>query len=117
MGIDLKVMASSFREHGNEFLPTATLRFDRDTGLFGQMTLEASPCLVHQMPKGLQVGYYDDTGLTFTQVDRHNQPLTFTTPAELRGLRVPADIHPWNRAVLTFLLALPADTRIVLYWS
>lgn len=94
MGIDLKVMASSFREHGGELLPTATLRFDRDSGLFAQLTLEALPCLVRQMPKGLKVGCYEDNGLNFTDVDRSNRPLTYTTPAEVRRLKVPDDIHP-----------------------
>lgn len=116
MGIDLKVMASSFRERRDEFLPTATLRFDRDTGLFAQLTLEASPCLVRHLPKDLKVGYYEDSGLTFTDVDRDRHPLTFTTSTELRRLQVPGDIHPWNHAVLAFLLALPPDSRIVLYW-
>ena len=50
------------------------------------------------------------------EVDRSGVPLTFTTPAELRCLRVPGDLSPWNRAVLAFLLALPQDARVVLYW-
>lgn len=116
MGIDLEVMASRFRERRGEFLPTATLRFDRDSGLLGQLDPEATPCLVRPIPEGLKVGRYEDQGLVFTQVDRRGQPLTFTTPADLRGLRVPDDIDPWNRAVLAFLLALPPETRIVLFW-
>lgn len=116
MGIDLKVMASSFRERRDEFLPTATLRFDRDSGIFAQLTLDASPCLVRQLPQGLKVGCYEDSGLQFTDSDRHNQALTFTTSAELRRLKVPDDLHPWNHAVLAFLLALPPDARIVLFW-
>lgn len=116
MGIDLKVMASSFRERRDEFLPTATLRFDRDTGIFAQLTRESTPCLVQQLPQGLKVGCYEDSGLTFTDVDRSKQPLTFTTSAHLRQLKPPSDIHPWNAAVLAFLLTLPADNRIVLYW-
>jgi hypothetical protein len=116
MGVDLEVMASRFRELRGEFLPTATLRFDRDSGLFGQMDCGATPCLVRPLPEGLKAGRYEDTGLTFTDVDRSGRPLTFTTPADLRGLRVPDDIDPWNRAVLAFLLTLPPDTRIVLFW-
>jgi hypothetical protein len=116
VGIDLEVMASHFRERRGEFLPTATLRFDRDSGLFGQLDPQATPCLVRPLPEGLKVGRYEDQGLTFTEVDRSGQPLTFTTSADLRRLRVPDDVAPWNRAVLAFLLALPSDTRIVLYW-
>ena len=116
MGIDLKVMATFFRERQDEFLPTATLRFDRDSGIFSQLTLESTPCLVRQLPQGLKVGSYEDGGLVFTEVDRHKQPLTFTTPADLRKLKVPDELHPWNHAVLAFLNALPPSTRIVLYW-
>jgi hypothetical protein len=50
-------------------------------------------------------------------VDRYDRPLTFTTPEDLRRLVVPDDTAAWNRAVLTFLVALTADGRIVIYWS
>jgi hypothetical protein len=116
MGIDLEVMASRFRERRGEFLPTATLRFDRDSGLFAQLDLRATPCLVRPIPETLKVGRYEDSGLVFTEVDRSGRRLTFTTPADLGRLRVPDDVAPWNRAVLAFLLALPPDARVVLYW-
>jgi hypothetical protein len=116
MGIDLEVMATRFRERRGEFLPTATLRFDRDSGLYEQLDRHATPCLVHPLPEGLKVGRYEDQGLTFTDVDRYANPLTFTTPADLSGLRVPDGIDPWNQAVLAFLLALPPEARIVLFW-
>jgi hypothetical protein len=116
MGIDLEVMASNFREHRGEMLSTAKLRFDRDSRLFGQLDRQTTPCLVHPLPEGLKVGCYQDDGLTFTATDRSGQSLTFTTPADLVRLLIPEDIAPWNRAVLAFLLALPPDTRIVLYW-
>jgi hypothetical protein len=62
------------------------------------------------------VGRSEDQGLIFTDVDRRGQPLTYTTPTDLRNLRMPDDLAPWNTAVLAFLLALPSDTRIILYW-
>lgn len=31
-------------------------------------------------------------------------------------MTVPDDLAPWNRAALAYLLALPPDARIVLYW-
>jgi hypothetical protein len=67
---------------------------------------------VHPLPAGLKVGHYQEEGLKWEEVDRSGVPLTFTTPAELRRLRVLGDLSPWNRAVL----ALPADARVVLYW-
>jgi hypothetical protein len=116
MGVDLEVMATHFRERRGEFLPTATLRFDRDYGLFGQLEPQATPCIVSPIPEGLKVGRYEEEGLRFTATDRYGRPLRFTTPADLRQLRVPDDVAPWNRAVLAFLLALPPDARIVLFW-
>jgi hypothetical protein len=116
MGIDLQVMASHFREHRGEMLATATLRFDRDARLLGQLDRGTSPCLVEPLPQGLKVGIYEERGLTYTDVDRYGHPLTFTTPMNLRRFRIPEEIEPWNRAILAFLLALPADARIVLYW-
>jgi hypothetical protein len=117
MGIDLEVLASHFRERRGEMLPTARLRFDRDGRLFAQLDRHASPCLVQTLPQGLKVGIYEDQGLAFTEKDRSGNALTFTTSADLRRLQLSGeDIAPWNQAILAFLLALPAETRIVLYW-
>jgi hypothetical protein len=116
VGIDLKVMASYFRGRRGEMLPTATLRFERDSGLFGALSREAAVCVVHPLPPDLRVGCYEDEGLGFKQVDRYGQPLTYTTPADLEKLNIPDGLSPWNSAVLAFLQALPKDARIVLYW-
>lgn len=116
MGLDLTVLASNFRERRGEMLPTATLRFDRDTAIFSQLAPDATPCLVHPLPDGLTVGSYEDSGLRYTDADRSGNRLSFTTPVDLRRLVVPDDTAPWNRAIITFLLALPPDTRLVLYW-
>jgi hypothetical protein len=116
MGIDLKVMASSFRERRGELLPTATLRFERDARLFCQLTPSSTPALARPLPAGLKIGVYEDEGLAWRETDRQGQPLTFTTPGDLRQLRLPDDLNPWNRAVLAFLLALPAESRVILFW-
>lgn len=116
MGADLKVMASHFRERRGELLPTAVLRFDRDAGLFSQLGSDSEPRLVRPLPDGLSVGSYEDDGLRYVSVDANGHALTYTTPLDLQRLQVPADTAPWNRAILTFLLALPPDTRVVLFW-
>jgi hypothetical protein len=115
MGLDLKVLASNFRERG-ELLATASLRFDRDARLLADLHPDATPCLVRPLPGGLKVGHYEDEGLKFEDVDRYGKPLTYTTSKDLRGLRLPDGLASWNEAILAFLLALPAETRIVLYW-
>jgi hypothetical protein len=112
-----KVLASHhFRERRSEFLATATLRFDRDETLFAQLAPDAEPRLVQPQPSGLKVGHYEDEGIRWDEADRQGRPLTFTTPTDLRRLRVPDNLAPSNRAVLAFLLSLPPDARIVLYW-
>lgn len=116
MGLDLTVMASHYRERRGEMLPTAVLRFDRDTALFAQLAIDATPCLVRTLPDGLTVGTYEDTGLRYTDTDRYGNRLSFTTPAELRRLVVPDDTAQWNRAIIAFLMALSPDSRIILYW-
>lgn len=116
MGIDLKALASNFREHGGEMLSTASIRFDRDPRLLSLFSKDAQPCLVRPLPTGVKVGHYEDDGLKFDEKDRYGQPLTFTTPEQLEPLRHVEDIAEWNRAVLAFLLALPPGTRIVLFW-
>lgn len=116
MGIDLRVLASNFREHRGEFLSTASIRFDRDPRLLSLFSRDAQPCLVQPLPAGIKVGHYEDEGLKFDEKDRYGQLLTFTTPEQLESLRLVQDIAEWNRAVIAFMLALPRGTRIVLYW-
>jgi hypothetical protein len=84
--------------------------------LLSQLATDADRCLVQVLPPGLKVGHYEDEGLRWDEVDRQGQPLTFIAPTALRRLRVPDDLAPWNRAVIAFLLALPLDARIVLFW-
>jgi hypothetical protein len=116
MGIDLRLLASIFRERRGEFLPTASLRLDRTPQLLAQFSESADPCLVRPLPPGLKVSHYEDEGLKFDDVARHGNPLTCTTPMDLRRLQVSSDVGDWNRAVLAFVLTLPADARIILYW-
>ena len=116
MGIDLKVMASHFRERRGELLPTATVRFERDSALFSRLAIDAVPCLVEPLPPDLKIGSYEDDGLVFMHADRYGNPLTSTSRAHLATLEIPVEISAWNQAVLTFLLALPDDVRIVLFW-
>lgn len=116
MGIDLKVIASNFRERRGELLTTASIRLDRDARLLSLFSKDAVPCVVQPLPSGLKVGHYEDDGLRFDEADRYGHPLTFTTPDQLRTFPPIEGLADWNRAALAFLLALPSDTRIILYW-
>jgi hypothetical protein len=116
MGIDLKILASNFRERRGELLSTASLRLDRDPRLLSLFSKDAIPCLVQPLPPGLKVGHHEDEGLKFDESDRYGEPLTFTTPERLKKLPSLGEISDWNRAALAFILALPPETRLVLYW-
>jgi hypothetical protein len=116
MGIDLKLLASNFRERRGELLSTATIRLDRDPRLLFLFSKDARPCVVQPFPAGVKIGQYEDDGLKFDENDRYGQPLTFTTPEQVQTLRAPDDISDWNRACIAFLLTLPPGTRVVLYW-
>src|SRR5687767_5990484 len=87
MGLDLKILASHFREHRGEMLATASIRLDRDPRLLALLASDADPCLVEPLPEGLKVGHYEDEGLRFDGDDRYGAPLTYTTPERLRSLR------------------------------
>jgi hypothetical protein len=52
----------------------------------------------------------------FVDKDRYGNPLTFTTPEQVKAISATDDIGDWNKAVMAFLIALPAGTRIILYW-
>ena len=116
MGIDLIALASNFRERRGEMLSTASLRFDRDHRILALFSKDAQPCRVLPLPEGLKVGRYEDAGLRYDDKDRYGNPLTFTTSDLLGDIPEIEEICEWNRAVLAFLLALPPETRIVLYW-
>lgn len=124
MGIDLKLLASNFRERRGELLSTASVRLDRDPRLFALFSKDATPPVVEPLPKGLKIGHYEDEGLRFDDKDRYRNDLTFTTPILLRGLTEKlkkagmeiAEISEWNRAALAYVFALPNETKVVLYW-
>jgi hypothetical protein len=116
MGIDLKILASNFREHGGELCATAKIRFDRDGRVLALFSREATPCVVRPLPDGLKIVHEEQDGLKQDDKDRYGEPLTFTTSELLDELPAIEDISQWNRAVLAFLFSLPPETKIVLYW-
>src|SRR5262245_17563083 len=116
MGIDLKILASNFRERDGHLLATASIRADRDPRLLSIFSTQATACIVKPLPDGLTVGHDEDAGLRFDDKDRYGRPLTFTTPQQLQAFRDIEEINQWNRAIISFLVALPPDTKIVLYW-
>lgn len=117
MGMDLKLLATYFRERNGQFLSAASLRLERDNRLFHHLRCPGDSSGTHPyIPENLVIGHYEDEGLRFDTTDSYGQRLTFTTPKLLKTNVVPTDFEGWNRAILAFVMALPADARIVLYW-
>jgi len=84
--------------------------------LLAQLAPDASACRVHPIPAGLKLGHHEEQGLKWTDTDRYGKPLTYTTSTDLRRLKLPEDLAPWNEAILAFLRTLPPDKRLILYW-
>jgi hypothetical protein len=121
MGIDLKILASNFRERPDRILTTAAIRLDRDPRLLSLFSKSADPCIVQPIPEGMKIGHFEDGGLQYDDKDRHGNPLTFTTSEQVARLAEKVrsnidEISQWNRAALAFIASLPPETKVILYW-
>ena len=115
MGIDLKFLSSSFRERG-EIVATASIRADRQPEFLAQFGRNAIPCRVEELPQGMKIGHCEESGFRVDNMDHYGKPLTYTTSDRLKDFPEIEEISQYNRAVLAFLLTLPPDKKIVLYW-
>jgi hypothetical protein len=97
-----------------------SLSFDQSYEIFGQLrdvvagnvpTIKAN-----SIPQNLQVGIYDEEGLKWRRDDNYGDELTFLSAKQLKGLHVPCDVSPKNKAIMAFVQALPDDTPIILFW-
>jgi hypothetical protein len=115
MGIDLKILASNFRERDGRMLSTASIRLDRDPRVLSLIAKDDAP-----IPPELSIGHFEDEGLRYDRTDSRGNPLTFTTPEKLQQsqkiLESIEETSQWNRAAVAYLLSLPPGSRIVLYW-
>ena len=121
MGIDLKLLASNFRERPDRVLTTAAIRLDRDPRVLSLFYPDSDPSIVQPMPEGLKVGHFEDGGLQYDDKDRYGEALTYTTSEKVEQVAVKLkdhidEISRWNRAALAFIVSLPPETKIILYW-
>ena len=87
-----------------------SLRLDRDGALFD--AIERAPSFA--VP---QVEVYEDDGLRVRGTTPYGEPVRYALAGELaRAGSEPADLSPWNAAVVAFLRALPADLPVYLWW-
>ena len=94
------------------FCAHTRLDVHRDYRLFAAF----AACGPLPLPARVRFTWYGDAGVEDRTTDAHARPLTYITPARLTTARLPGGLDAWNSAVCQFLLALPAHTRIVLYW-
>jgi hypothetical protein len=111
MGLRLNLII----EHPGYQGASALLGYDRLTvacrnhELFGHLEREATP-----LPEELYE--YGDEGLKKTQTDPYGKTLTYLPARTLAAHLGTTKLDPRDKAVLAFLEALPADTRVVLWW-
>jgi hypothetical protein len=79
---------------------------------FDRLAAEAVP-----YTKGVM--WYGDAGLeSATTIDSYGDELKYVTAYTLeRHLSNVSYLSAWDKAVLAFISALPADTQIVLWWN
>lgn len=113
MGLDLTLCPSQYpmAPGADWFLAYSRLKLDRQYALFDQIrALEAQP-----LPPAWTFDWYGDAGIQHRTEDPYGCPLTALQAGQFHRM-APAGLSPWNRAVLTFLCAVPPDTPVVLWW-
>lgn len=112
--------------HQNVFAFTQ-IKFIDDYCIFGQITdmanekkpyIPKKPHIKTQpLPSQAQIIIYKQGGMKTTREDDWGFELTFAYAEDLKALNVPEDVHPFNKAIIAFINALPNDTPIILYWE
>ncbi len=105
------------------------LAFDQDYRIFGQLIdlsyrrqgeqddIPASPTIkVTPIPPQMWVEIYEDGGVERTREDMYDNGLTFVYAEQLKKLKIPDNSSPKNKAIKTFIDALPDNTPIILQW-
>lgn len=99
------------------------LAFDQDYRIFEQIEqfnyprISKNPILHPQpIPPNLTVWFYEDEGIDKTREDPYGTGLTFLYAKEMKKLEIPEDASPLNKAIKSFIDALPGDMPIILQW-
>lgn len=110
MSLSLTLVFDQYKLSG-PLLAFNRLRLEhQDYALFERMKAEATP-----LPEGLQ--WYGDEGIEECADDPYGKKLTFLTAYAVARHLSGVNLQGWTAAVLAFLNALPADTRVVLWWD
>lgn len=125
MGLDLKLLPMERWFDGTEGNPGwgyshSVLSLDRHQALFDRIGLLDAKELEDNVPSyvGRDVPDGSAEGETMYGVmttTPWGDPITWVTAGELAAVDW-SDTFPWNNAVHSFLRALPATTRVILWW-
>jgi hypothetical protein len=97
------------------------LNFNRDDKIFCQLidcgngnkpTIKAKP-----IPPQLWVKICRSEGIKQTRKDDYDNELTFVYAQQLKKLKMSSETSPKNKAIISFVCALPDDIPIILLWN
>lgn len=69
------------------------------------------------IPLSQTLANYGDEGIEYVTTDPYGDKLTYMPAYTLAKHLTTADLKGWDKATLTFLQALPPETKIVLWWN
>ena len=129
MGLDLKLHVVRTLETWDNKVLTGVALFSlvREYALFGQLgswpldcqglgpVIQNARAIVfpRPLPSGVVLERLSGHGYERTDKDAFDDRLTSAVAGEL--LKASPE-NPWNKAVWSFLAAVPAETEVVLYW-
>lgn len=105
MGLDLTV--------GIPLYPGSNIVYNRL--MFDRMDFDQFRGLGQPLPVGQVLRWYMDEGLGPVIDDAYGERLTLISPSDLHIIIVDGFNH-WNTVMMKFLIDLPGETILVLYW-
>lgn len=108
--------------------PLTQLVFTRDNRIFEQLShfpdstgkesiTRPKHIQVAKLPPGLRiVVLHEDSDSEYTRTDELGYEMTLASAKQLKGLVIPNDTSPTNKAIKAYLDQLPDDTFIILGW-
>lgn len=88
----------------------------RDLTSFGDEELSLERITPKPLPANHRLAVYEDEGLQKTFNDSYDDRLTYLQAGEFAKITLFDDTSIINKAIISFLITLPKDTMIILYW-
>lgn len=113
MGIDLTIVPSRHDEIlTGWFLAYDRLSVTRDYDLFDRVrAIKARP-----FPDDFHFDWYDDSGVERKKEDPYGDGLKYVKSIELANAFSNGELSVRNKALASFLSALPPETWVILWW-